>query len=86
MKKKHNNFHLCLLVLSTAHSSNIGAYCLIDIYQHIMISVPVQGIWDGVTLSTGMNAKYHSFAMLLLWIIGKRFCIKGEITRAFVDL
>ena len=46
-------FILCLLGLSTANSSNIGAHFLIDLYQHIMISVPVQGIWDGVTPSNG---------------------------------
>ena len=47
----YNNVHLCIFGLSTARSSNIGAYSLIDLYQHVMISGPVQGKWDGVTLS-----------------------------------
>ena len=49
---RYIHVHLCFLGLSAVHSSNIGAHFLIDMYKHKMISVPVQGIWDGVTLST----------------------------------
>ena len=52
---------MCNPDLSNAHWSNYGAYIFkkmsaanlaaIDFLQHKSISVPVQGIWDGVSLS-----------------------------------
>ena len=61
--------YLCNLVISTAQSSNFGACFLmkmsaanlaaIDLLQHKSISVPVQGLWDGVTLSSPeLDPKY----------------------------
>ena len=38
---------------------------LIDLYQHIMISVPEQGIWDGVTLSSRESGRVFQLKTII---------------------